>query len=223
MAIRMVRGRRSILAASVLALAVLSGGGSASAALPDDGDAAVVPSDPITVEVVSVNGSGCPAGTAFVRSLADNTGFTVRYSSYVAAVGGSARPIDFRKNCQISLLVHIPQGFTYAVARADYTGTARLANGATALERANYYFQGSSVDNYSDHEFSGPLYNRWSASDTAEAATLVYAPCGEDHILNVNTELRVDNGTSAAAASTIRMTAASGGVNSIYHFSWKQC
>jgi hypothetical protein len=221
MAIRMVRGRRSLLAASVLAVAVLAGGSSASAALPEE-EVAVVPTEPITVEVVSVNGSGCPAGTAFVRPLADNTGFTVRYSSYVASVGGSARPVDFRKNCQISLLVHIPQGFTYAVARADYTGTARLARGATALERANYYFQGSPVNNYSDHEFSGPLYNRWSASDTAESATLVYAPCGEDHILNVNTELRVDNGTSAAASS-IRMTAASGGVNSIYNFSWKQC
>jgi hypothetical protein len=222
MAIRMVRSRRGILAASVLAVAVLTGGGSASAALPDDVVAADAPSDPITVEPVTVNGSGCPAGTAFVRPLADNTGFTVRYSSYVASVGGSAKPVDFRKNCQISLLVHIPQGFTYAIARADYNGTARLANGASALERANYYFQGSAADNYSDHEFSGPLYNRWTASDTAEAATLVYAPCGEDHILNVNTELRVDNGTSEASSS-IRMTAASGGVNSVYHFSWKQC
>jgi hypothetical protein len=222
MAIRMVRGRRGVLAASVLAIAVLTGGGSASAALPSEGETAIVPSDPITVEVVTVNGSGCPAGTAFVRPLADNTGFTVRYSSYVASVGGSAKPIDFRKNCQISLLVHIPQGFTYAVARADYTGTARLAGGASALQRANYYFQGSAVDNYSDHDFSGPLYSRWNSSDAAEAATLVYAPCGEDHILNVNTELRVDNGTSEASSS-IRMTATSGGVNSIYHFSWKQC
>jgi len=223
MAIRMVRGRRGILAASVLAIAVLTGGGSASAALPSDGDeVAIVPSEPITVEVVTVNGSGCPAGTAFVRPLADNTGFSVRYSSYVASVGGSAEPIDFRKNCQLSLLVHVPQGFTYAIARADYTGTARLVSGGSALQRANYYFQGSSADNISDHEFSGPLYNRWTASDTAEAATLVYSSCGADQILNVNTELRVDNGPSSAASS-IRMTAASGGVNTIYNFSWKKC
>jgi hypothetical protein len=223
MAIRMVHGRRSVLAASVLAVAVLAGGSSASAALPDDAEEVVaVPAEDVTVEVVTVNGSGCPAGTAFVRPLADNTGFTVRFSNYVAAVGGSAEPIDFRKNCQLSLLVHAPQGFTYAVARADYTGTARLANGASALQRANYYFQGSPVDNVSDHEFTGPLYSRWTASDTAEAASLVYAPCGEDKILNVNTELRVDNGASSASSS-IRMTAASGGVNTIYHFAWKKC
>lgn len=222
MAIRMVRGRRGVLAASVLAVAVLTGGGSASAALPSEDDVAIVPSEPITVEVVTVNGSGCPAGTAFVRPLADNTGFTVRYSSYVASVGGAAEPIDFRKNCQISLLVHVPQGFTYAIARADYNGTARLANGASALQRANYYFQGSSVDNISDHDFSGPLYSRWVASDTAEAATLEYSPCGADHILNVNTELRVYSGASSASSS-IRMTAASGGVNTIYNFSWKTC
>ena len=223
MATQMIRGA---LAASVLAATVL-GCGPAAQAVPQASDGAtarvaVGPSDPITVDVVTVNGSGCPAGTAVVRPLADNTGFTIGYTSYVATAGGAVAPTDFRKNCQLSLLVHVPQGFTYAIARADYAGTARLAGGASGLQRANYYFQGSSVDTYSDHELSGPLYGRWSATDSTAVADLVYAPCGVDRILNVNTELRVDAGTSTLTSS-LRMSSTSGSVNTVYHFSWQEC
>src|SRR6188474_114001 len=102
------------------------------------------PLDRIVIDVVTVNGSGCPAGTAAVAVSPDNTAFTVTYSTYLAQVGVGATPIDMRKNCQLNIVVHVPQGFTYAIAQADYRGFAHLASGATAIERANYYFQGTS-------------------------------------------------------------------------------
>jgi len=222
MAIHITRGQRSLLAGAILATALVTGG-SASAAPADEIQKAIdVPSEPITVSVVTVNGSGCPAGTATVRRLADSTGFTVRYSNFVASVGGSARPTDFRKNCQLNVRVHVPQGFTYAIARVDYAGTANLAAGVSALKRANYYYTGSSVNNYSNRTFTGPLSGRWRDTDTATAAELVYAACGVDRNININSELRVNKGTSSAASS-IRMTSASGGVDTVYRFSWKTC
>src|SRR3954453_14078820 len=101
-----------------------------SAAHAGDGvggaDAAVAepPAGHITVDVVTVNGSGCPQGTATVTEKSDNTGFIVKYRDYVAEAGAGAGATDFRKNCQLSLLVHVPQGFTYAIAEADYAGNA---------------------------------------------------------------------------------------------------
>ncbi|GAA1809076.1 hypothetical protein GCM10009835_30230 [Planosporangium flavigriseum] len=103
--------------------------------------AARPPPDKIVIDVVTVNGSGCPAGTAAVAVSPDNAAFTVTYSHYLAQVGVGAKPTDFRKNCQLNLAVHVPQGFTYAIAKADYRGFAHLENGATGLQRANYYFQ----------------------------------------------------------------------------------
>ncbi|MCA6096351.1 DUF4360 domain-containing protein, partial [Streptomyces sp. SCA3-4] len=85
----------------------------------------------VVIDVVAVNGSGCPAGTAAVAVASDNTAFTVSYSDYLAQVGVGAKPTDFRKNCQLGLNVHVPQGFTYAIARADYRGFAHLERGAT--------------------------------------------------------------------------------------------
>ena len=183
------------------------------------------PSGNIAIDVVTVNGSGCPAGTAAVAVSPDNTAFTVTYSDYLAQVGVGAAPTDFRKNCQLNLLVHVPQGFTYAIAEADYRGFAALAAGATALQRANYYFQGTSPTAFVSHPFFGPMVDDWLNVDTTDVAALVYAPCGVQRNLNVNTELRVNAGTSDPSKTTswITMDSTDGSVETVYHFSWKTC
>lgn len=183
------------------------------------------PPDKIVVDLVSVNGSGCPTGTTAVAVSPDNTAFTVTYDSYLAQVGVGAKPTDFRKNCQLSVLVHVPQGFTYAIAEADYRGYGSLQPGATGLERANYYFQGDPQTDYIEHPFSGPLDDDWETNDSTDVASLVYEPCGEERDLNINTELRVGAGTSDPTTTTSFMTMDStdGSITTTYHFAWKQC
>jgi hypothetical protein len=185
----------------------------------------VVPPGKITIDVVTVNGSGCPAGTAAVAVSLDNTAFTVTYSQYLAQVGVGASPTDLRKNCQLNLNVHVPQGFTYAIASADYRGYANLAKGSTAQERANYYFQGSSATAYSTHNLTSPMADDWSVSDQVPIAALVYKPCGVERYLNINTELRVGAGTSDVKKTTsfISMDSTDGSINTIYQFSWIRC
>lgn len=192
--------------------------------MPGTATADAPPGDRIVLDVVTVNGSGCPPGTADVSILSDNTGFRVTYRDFLARAGGSATPTEFRKNCQINVLVHIPQGFTFAIASAEYRGRARLESGASALQRSNYYFQGSADNNYVDHSFSGPLSAVWETRDVTPVAELVYAPCGQYRNLNINTELRVDEGTqNANKVSTMSMRATEGNVDTLYNFHWKQC
>ncbi|MGC9667502.1 DUF4360 domain-containing protein [Planosporangium sp. 12N6] len=183
------------------------------------------PTDKIVIDVATVNGSGCPAGTAAVAVSPDNTAFTVTYSQYIAQVGVGAGTTDFRKNCQLSLVVHVPQGFTYAIAKADYRGFAALEKGASGTERANYYFQGDSQTTSISHTFTGPLQDDWQATDEASTAQLVYAPCGALRNFNINTELRVSAGTSDTKKTTSFMTMDStdGSLSTIYHFHWKHC
>jgi hypothetical protein len=194
--------------------------------LADDAtEAAAPPSERISVEVVAVNGSGCPAGTAAVAAASDNSAFTVTYSRYLAQVGVGAGVTDFRKNCQLGLLVHVPQGFTFAVAQADYRGFAHLMSGATALQRAGYYIQAEPATTYVNHSFRGPYSDYWQTTDRADVATLIYSPCGQDTILNANTELRVSAGSSDSSKTTsfIAMDSADGSIKTTYHFSWKTC
>jgi hypothetical protein len=214
-------GARWAALASVVALSGLAVPSSAVAAYARDA-ASGPPSERITLDVQTVNGSGCPAGTANVSMLSDNTGFKITYNAFRAEDGGNADPTDFRRNCQVNLLVHVPQGFTFAVARADYWGKAHLESGATALERSNYYYQGSSENNFVDHTFAGPLNGTWRATDITQTADLVYAPCGATRSLNINTELRVNSGTSTAK-SFISMRASDGDVYTLVQFQWEQC
>ncbi|WP_405164856.1 DUF4360 domain-containing protein [Nocardia sp. NBC_01499] len=184
-----------------------------------------VPPDKIVIDVATVNGSGCPQGTAAVAVSPDNTAFTVTYSQYTAKVGVGAGPTDFRMNCQLDLKVHVPQGFTYGIAQADYRGFASLEKGATALERARYYFQGDSPTDYVDHNFKGSYSDDWQATDTTEVGAIVYQPCGESRNFNINTQLRVDAGSSDPKKTTsfITMDSTDGSIQTTYHFAWKQC
>ena len=215
----MVRGFG--LAGAVVSLAVLSAAGATTAtAQPAD-----VTPPWFTVGLVTVNGSGCPAGTASVASAPDKTAFTVTYSNYLAQVGGGAKPTDFRKNCQIMVRVNAPQGFTYGVASADYRGYASLARGASAREQANYYFQGQSQTASVSHPFYGPMDGNWQASDVTNIGSVVYAPCGATRDLAINTQLKVSAGTSNPHTTTSFMTMDStdGSLTTIYHLSWKKC
>ncbi|HEX2132831.1 MAG TPA: DUF4360 domain-containing protein [Actinophytocola sp.] len=183
------------------------------------------PDDKIVIDLVTVNGSGCPSGTAAVAVSSDNTKFTVTYSDYIALVGVGAGPLDFRKNCQLNMVVHVPQGFTYAITQADYRGYAYLAEGASFTEKANYYFQGMSQTTPRSHRFDGPLDDNWQATDQVEVDQLVYKPCGEERNFNVNTELRVNAGTSDTTETTsfVTMDSTDVDVKTEYHFSWKTC
>ncbi|KIZ13942.1 DUF4360 domain-containing protein [Streptomyces natalensis] len=212
----------STLGAAAAAASLLLAGSASPTPLARPGDEP--PAGKITIDVATVNGSGCRPGSAAVAIAPDNTAFTVTYSEYLAQAGGDSKPTDSRKNCQIALNVHVPQGFTYAIARADYRGYASLAEGAKGTEVAGYYFQGQQQTVRKSHVFGGPYDTDWQSSDETDVGALVYAPCGEERYFNINTELRVDAGSrKAAATSFMAMDSTDGSINTLYHFAWKQC
>jgi hypothetical protein len=205
----------SVMAATSLALSLL-----AAPEAPSTAD--VVPPGKITVDVVTVNGSGCPAGTAAVAVSDDNTAFTVTYSDYTAQAGAGSTPTQFRKNCQLNLRVHYPQGFTYGIAKADYRGFAHLPRGAKGVQRASYYFSGSSSTGTSTHNIASPTSNNWQFTDSTDVAEIVFAPCGMVRNLNVNTEVRAYTNSSNQSAF-VSMDSTDGSVNTRYQFAWKRC
>jgi hypothetical protein len=221
--------RRNVTRLGRCAIALATAGLAAWVAAPAfagtaSAKSAPTPSGKVTVEVKAINGSGCPKGTAEVTPNSDNTGFSVEYHQFNAQTGVGTSPTDARRNCQLGLLISVPQGFTYAIARATYNGFAYLQPGASASEKANYYFQGESASTASTHTFSGPMSDRWSVTDVTAEADIVYAPCGEQRILNVNTDLRVRPGAdNPKAPNFIVMDTSRGSIRTLYHFQWKYC
>ncbi|MFE0101859.1 DUF4360 domain-containing protein [Streptomyces sp. NPDC059009] len=188
--------------------------------------AAPVPPGKVTIDLVSVNGSGCRPGTAKVAVSPDNTAFTVTYSEYLAQVGKGSKPTDFRKNCQLGLNVHAPQGFTYGVAKADYRGFAHLEEGTVGSQQASYYFQGmSATTTQRSKNFIGPMEGNWQVTHTVPYQSIVHKKCGEQRNININTQLLVNGGWSDTDAtnSFMAMDSTDGSLNTKYHFSWKKC
>jgi hypothetical protein len=183
------------------------------------------PSEKITLQVVTVNGSGCPAGTAAVAASPDNTSFTVTYSNYLAQVGVGAKPTDFRKNCQLNVAIKIPGGFSYAIAQADYRGFGYLEDGARALQQASYYYTGQSATASLSTDFYGPFDDNWQVTDVAEVAELNWSPCGVTRNVNINSELRVYAGSSDKNKTTsfFAMDSTDGNINTEFHLAWKKC
>lgn len=217
----LVGARHAILAvlSTVLALS-LSAPASAVSDRAGTEAATTVPDGTITVEVVAANGSGCAPGTAAVAANHDKTGFRIKYYDFVAEAGGNADATSRRKNCQIGVLVTVPAGWTFAIAEADYRGRARLNAGASGLQRTNYYWQGSSDNSRTEESFAGPLNSYWATEDVAPV--LVYAPCQDQQVLNINTELRVDGGSSTSKSS-MSMKSSEGDVDTLFNFSWIRC
>nr|GID84295.1 hypothetical protein Ade03nite_32190 [Actinoplanes derwentensis] len=176
------------------------------------------------IAVVSANGSGCPKGTAVVTVSPDNKAFTVAYSNFIAQVGPEAKPLDYRKQCQLSLDVKVPEGFTYAVATADYRGYARLEKGAFAQETAFYYFQGKSSTTKSQNRFDGFWDDEWQITDKVPLVSTSFLPCGDKRYLNINTELKVfADKAPKGTTSFITMDSADGNLETIYRVSWQKC
>jgi hypothetical protein len=207
------------LATGVTLLASLAATGASATAASAAG-----PGDEMVIDVAAANGTGCPLGTADVTMAPDNKAFTVTYSQFTAQTGPGAKPTDFRKNCQLALNMHVPQGYTFAIAGADYRGYAHLARGASGAESANYYFQGERQSTRIQHNFTGPADADWQRTDSVGIASLSFLPCGEKRYLNVNTELRVNRGGSSSKASSfLTMDSTDGRIDTVYHVAWKKC
>ncbi len=180
------------------------------------------PADRIVIDVVTVNGSGCRVGTSAVAVSPDNTAFTVQFSDYAAGVGPGFGPVESRRNCQLNLRVRVPSGYTYAIAGYDHVGFLSLAQGAQAMLRSEFHFQGQSSAPLATWQFQGPREDEWQVSNRVEPAALIYAPCGEQRSLNLNTEIRVMKGASPPSATSF-MSMDTGGRAQLYQLVWKRC
>lgn len=188
----------------------------ATAAVPSS-SAAAPPPKKVVVEIVSANGSGCPAGAADVS--ADGSSFTLVYRGFAASTGPGSDPLDFRKNCQLALDVRTPHGWTWGLNRIVTRGTVSLRSGASGTQATHYYWAGGADTDRLSDTFTGPLKGTWSRTHKIPKSDVSYLPCGSSRYLNVNFELKVDAG-STAGRNALTMDSTTG---SDFHVLWRKC
>ncbi|KAH8832208.1 hypothetical protein DL96DRAFT_1810905, partial [Flagelloscypha sp. PMI_526] len=182
-----------------------------------------LPTPPAEFNITSVdmNGTGCPPGTEWAFLNDEHTELTVVFSRYDASVGPGIPISENRKNCQLTFNVHVPSGFTFALVDIDYRGYYFLDTGVKVYRRSIYYFQGQLAQGESSATIDGPVDGvNIAYRDEFNSSPMVYAPCGQDSILNLNSQVRVDNSGNKSGWGYFAVDAAA---IHTYNFAWFAC
>ncbi|WP_439659348.1 DUF4360 domain-containing protein [Lentzea sp. HUAS TT2] len=173
----------------------------------------VPPPGPVTINVVSVAGSGCPAGTTTVGMSQDNEAFTVTYSDFLVQGNGN----EAKRSCTIALRIDHAAGYTYGIAATDYRGFAHLTDKAKGVVRNDYWFPGLPT-RHSSHTYQAPMSDNWQVTDTPSG--VAHGPCKDRKPLTVETELKL---TGKGSGSFMTMDSTDSSVSTTFRLSWKKC
>jgi hypothetical protein len=191
----------------------------------DDADPSPDPNS-VYVDSISYGGSGCPNGSVGQSISPDRKSFTLIFDKYVAYLDGERPPVDARKNCQLSIQMKVPVGWSFAVATVTFRGFAQLSAKLRATQKSIYYFQGELAQVSAGTDLMGPLEGKdYVSSDTIPMETNVWSDCKAIRPLNINTQVRVERLAGAAPDARGQMTTDSidGKVVQKLALVWKKC
>ncbi len=166
-------------------------------------------------------GNGCPAGTASAAVTDNGQAISILFDEYIAEAGNTTgRRLD-RKSCNVSIPVHVPQGYSVSIFKVDYRGFNFLPRGASSQFNVEYFFAGSQGPRYT-RNFVGPLENEYMITNNLQAQALVWSPCGQSVILRANSSMRA---TANARMDQTMATVDSADVQAglVYHLQWRTC
>lgn len=168
----------------------------------------------------SYGGTGCPGGSASVSLAPDEQSVSILFDQYVVEAGGD-RSFD-RKNCNIAVPVHVPQGYSVSVFAIEYRGFTGLPSGARATLAVDYFLSSGGRSVRTSKTFRGPSTEDYIKRDQLGMEAVVWTRCGESTNLRANTSMMVaSNRWGDQAMATVDSADISGGL--VYHLQWKRC
>ncbi|KAL1914959.1 uncharacterized protein VTP21DRAFT_7664 [Calcarisporiella thermophila] len=179
----------------------------------------------VYVRDIKYNGDGCPAKSVTEILSRDATVFTLIFNKYIAQYGPNIKPVENRKFCQLSIDLHVPQGWQYSVASAIYRGYARMDRGVHGAQSSTYYFSGSAPQYTVRSGFNGPYDKNYLIEDKIPFESTVWSSCNATRNVNINTNIRITADSSASKTATGLLTTDTidGKIQQIYHLRWRKC
>lgn len=176
----------------------------------------------VTIEGIAFAGSGCPAGSVAGQISSDLTTLTLLYDSFVAQAGQSIPPSQYRKNCQLNVKLRYPSGWQFSVFKADYRGYAQIPAGDTGTCKATYYFSGDSKQISSTAIIRGPYDDNYIKTDQFGVESTVWSPCGQEGLLNINSEVRLSP-PDATKPALLTVDSTDLKFTQIHYLQWQTC
>lgn len=179
---------------------------------------------PSFVRLRSINyaGSGCPAGSISANVSPDSRALSLTMDEFVAEVGPGVPLSAGRRNCQLSIDLSYPSGWSYAVLRTQRRGYVNLEPGVTATQTSSFYFQGQSRSARLSTSFTGPTSRDYIIADTLDSSAQVWSPCSSSRALNVNIQTML-RATMRNARGIITLEAPIDGTLGSLALQWRRC
>jgi len=190
----------------------------------------VVPSEPVSIKKIVVNGSGCPLGTVAQNISEDKQAFTLTFSEFVAETGPGLSPTIARKNCVVTATLQVPTGWQYSIGSFNYRGFMGLDQGIRATHSTSYFFEGVGKQGTFAAVKDGPLQEDFVFTDKI-GLTSVFIPdtwsdCNVERALNINTSIRVANVNPRLyknAQGLITNDSIDGQIKQVFGLTWRRC
>ena len=177
--------------------------------------------DDIQLGEPGYGGNGCPAGTASVTLSPDKKSLSIIFDEFMVEAGGYTRKRLARKNCNLAIPVHVPQGMSISLIDVDYRGYLSIPRRAQARFSAEYFFAGQRGPKYVK-TFRGEMDDEYLISNKLGVQAMVWSKCGADVNLRVNTSMMArTNRQKEEVLATVDSADFSAGI--VYHLKWKKC
>lgn len=150
------------------------------------------------VASITANGTGCPSRSWTAKLADDGQSFRILFVDFENEVN-RYRSISV-KDCQLSIKVKSPADQQYAVEAFNYTGYARLRDGASAKVLTSAYFQGNPAEAAkSSIEINGEYDKSYEFGTEIPPGEAVWSECGKERDLNVRTTVRLQGADRASS------------------------
>jgi hypothetical protein len=169
----------------------------------------------------SYGGTGCPAGTASVSLSPDQDEISILFDQFITEAGGSTGRMVDRKACELSVPLHIPQGYSATVIQTDFRGFNLVSRGGMNRLNTEYFWAGQRGPSYSNL-YRGPQNEDYFATNGVVASGVVWTPCGMSTNLRIRATIMTQtNRQMDQSMMTVDSADITGGL--IYHVQWRKC
>jgi hypothetical protein len=176
--------------------------------------------DDIALGEPGYGGTGCPDGSASVTLSPDAKSLSILFDEYYVEAGGSTNKSFERKNCNIAIPVHVPQGLSVSILTIDYRGYNNIPTGGKSTFAVEYFFAGQRGPKF-QKSFNGALDEEYLITNKLQASALVWSACGADVNLRTNSSILVQTKQNKEALATVDSQDVSAAI--VYQLQWKNC
>jgi hypothetical protein len=168
-------------------------------------------------------GTGCPPGSVSADLGEAATLLSLSFSKYVAKTGKNTQPGDERRNCNVRVKLHYPQGFTYTLSTTDYRGHAKIPAKCKGTLSANYFFSGQQQTATAKHDFWPVQDKDFLVTTDVAVASLVWSKCGVTGgpLFNINSVVQLQCKKDQDAY--LELDTQDTKFNMKFHIQWKKC